>query len=149
THEATLSGVPVLSLNIIRVLKKRYNVIAMLLDGGTHVDNGPLTDAFRKAANILVKPAEGGRNYLIVSSVIDQLVRDCPISFAITNSIESRWALQGLARNFVPVVSLIHEFAAYTRPPGAFSDAIFWSSETVFSAQVVLKDALDAESNIA
>ncbi len=148
THEATLSGVPVLSFNIIKELKKRYNVIAMLLDCGTDVDKGPLTDFFREVADVLVKPKRNRRNYLIVSSVIDQLVRDCPISFAITNSIESRWALQGLARNFVPSISLIHEFAAYTRPPGAFSDAAFWSSETIFSSQLVLKDALDSESAI-
>lgn len=149
THEATLSGVPVLSLNIIEELKKRYNVVGMLLDSGTFIDNGPLTASFRQTADLLVKPDNNGRNFVVVSAVLDQLVKDCTISFAIVNSIESRWALPGLVRNGIPAISLIHEFAAYTRPRGAFWEVAFWSSDTVFSAPVVLKDALDAYPSIA
>lgn len=149
THEATLSGVPVLSLNIIKQLKKRYNVVAMLLDSGTFIDNGPLTDSFRQAADLLVKPDNNGRSVVVVSAVLDQLAKDCEISFAIVNSIESRWALPGLARNAIPAISLIHEFTAYTRPRGAFWEVAFWSTDTVFSAPVVLKDALEAYPSIA
>lgn len=149
THEATLSGVPVLSLNIIKELKKRYNVIAMLLDSGTFVDNGLLTEVFRNTADVLVKPPSNGRSSVVAGLVIDQLVKDCAISFAIVNSIESRWVLQGLVRNFIPSVSLIHEFAAYTRPRGAFWEVAFWSSHTVFSAPVVLKNAIEEYPSIA
>lgn len=149
THEATLSGVPVLSLNIIKELKKRYNVVAMLLDSGTFVDNGSLTDAFKKYADLLIKPAKNGRNFVVVASIIDQLARDFAISFAVVNSIESRWALRGLVRNFIPSISLIHEFTAYTRPRGAFWEMAFWSSDAVFSAPIVLKDAVEEYPAIA
>lgn len=149
THEATLSGVPVLSVNIIKELKRRYNVVAMLLDSGTVVDNGSLTDAFKKGADLLVKPAKNGRNSVVVGSIIDQLAKDFAISFAFVNSIESRWALQGLVRNFIPSISLIHEFTAYTRPRGAFWEMAFWTSDAVFSAPIVLKDAVEEYPSIA
>ena len=49
--------------------------------------------------------------------------------------------LPPLGNYFVPTISLIHEFASYTRPRYAFRDALFWSSEAVFSTNVTLEDA--------
>jgi hypothetical protein len=56
--------------------------------------------------------------------LVNQLLAAHPIKFAVVNSIESRWVLDGLTQGGVPTVSLIHEFAAYTRPKSAFHDAV-------------------------
>src|SRR6185295_19034809 len=38
----------------------------------------------------------------------------------------------------------IHEFASYTRPRNAMQEAIFWASETIFSADIVRDNAVSA-----
>lgn len=142
THEATRSGVPVLSLNIIRELKKKFNVIALMLDAGTGVEDGPLTEDFRRTPHVFIKPVAGGRVEAVASDIIGQLIEKCEISFAIVNSIESRWVLKGLAANSIPAITLVHEFTTYTRPQSAVREVSLWSSAMVFSAPVVYQDAI-------
>jgi len=82
---------PILSLNIVRELKKKYNVITLLLGGGAIVDD------FRHFSDIVVGPPTDKYNG---SFVIDQLLALSHFSFAIVSSIESRAVLPGLARRF-------------------------------------------------
>lgn len=137
SHEASRTGAPILSLNIVRELKKKYNVITLLL-----LDCGAIVDDFHHSSDIVIGPAIDGRNSNSVALLIDQLLALHKVSFAIVNSIESRAALPGLARRFIPTVTLIHEFASYSRPREAFSEAILWSTEVVFSASVTHENAL-------
>src|SRR5262245_8020270 len=60
---------------------------------------------------------------------------------AIANSVESRIVLRPLAYHLVPVVTLFHEFASYTRPEGAMGQALDWSTQVVFSAELVARAA--------
>jgi glycosyltransferase involved in cell wall biosynthesis len=142
SHEASRTGAPILSLNIVRELKKKYNVVSMLLRGGA------IQTDFEVASDVVVEPTTGAQTVAVATSLIDQLLEQQPISFAIVNSIESRKVLQGLARHFVPTVTLIHEFAAYTRPRDAFREVALWSSDTVFSAPVIYQDAVNAYPDI-
>jgi glycosyltransferase involved in cell wall biosynthesis len=142
SHEASTTGAPVVSLNIIWELKAKYNVVAMPLLGGS------LTDDLRAAADVVVGPV-GSRAEPVVQLQIDQLLERCGILFAVVNSVESRAALAALARHFIPAVALIHEFASYTRPRSAVADAIFWASETFFSAEVVRNNAVAAFPDLA
>jgi glycosyltransferase involved in cell wall biosynthesis/SAM-dependent methyltransferase len=136
SHEASRTGAPVLTLNVVHHLVGRYNVVVLLLG------DGPLTNSFVKAgAAALVSPSIRHSAFL-ADSVVARLHEQFSFKFALVNSIESRSVLKALAIRFVPVVSLIHEFAAYTRPRDAFSEALFWSSEVVFSANVTLQNAL-------
>lgn len=137
SHEASRTGAPILSLNLVRVLGKRYNVVALLLGGG------PLVEAFRETGAVVIGPYEFGRNPAMTNLVMDQILDRCQIKFALVNSVESRVVLPALARHFIPRISLLHEFAAYTRPRSAFREALFWSSESIFSAQLTLQSALD------
>jgi len=139
SHEASRTGAPILSLNIVRELKKKYNVITLLLGGGAIVDD------FRHFSDIVVGPPTDKYNG---SFVIDQLLALSHFSFAIVSSIESRAVLPGLARRFVPVVALIHEFSAYTRPKGALREAVFFSTETVFSTPLTLENAISEYSDL-
>ncbi|ABB75692.1 Glycosyl transferases group 1 [Nitrosospira multiformis ATCC 25196] len=137
SHEASRTGAPILSLNIVRELKKKYNVITLLLLNG-----GVIADDFLRASDIVIGPFSDGRNPDLVASGIDQLLALTPVTFAIVNSIESRAVLPGLARRFIPTVSLIHEFASYVRPVGSFREVVFWSSETIFSASLTYENAI-------
>ena len=135
SHEASRTGAPVLSLNLVQILGQKYNVVALLLGGGM------LESAFREAGAVVIGPLQLRGNPLMAKLMLDQLLERCRFKFALINSIESRVVLPALASHFVPTISLIHEFAAYTRPKEAFREALFWSGETIFSAQLTLESA--------
>ncbi len=137
SHEASATGAPVVSLNIIIELKKRFNVVALLLNGGS------LFDDLRASADIVACPVTRV-SQTVVGYQLDDLVSKCRLDFAIVNSTESRSVLPELARHFIPSIALIHEFASYTRPRHAIEDTVFWATETIFSADIVRKNALSA-----
>ncbi len=135
SHEASLTGAPVLSLNIVQQLTSRYNVVAMLLGGGV------ISDTFHETGAVVVRASAARGNPVLAEVIIQALSRQVDFKFALVSSIESRWVLPGLAKCGVPTVSLIHEFAAYTRPKGAFLDALLWSTEIVFSTEITFESA--------
>jgi glycosyltransferase involved in cell wall biosynthesis len=143
SHEASRTGAPILSLNIARELQKRFNVVALVLG------EGPMMAAFCEVAPVVVGPMSVRGSVGMARSVIEQLAKSYKFEFAIVNSIESRWVLTGLAKLSIPAISLIHEFAAYTRPADAFGFAILWSTETVFSARITHENAVAAHPELA
>jgi len=143
SHEASRTGAPILSLNIIHELKKKYNVVTVLLG------KGDLVDEFKRHSHVLVDLFSHADNLKLQYILIDQLLQLVNVKFAIVNSVESRLILQPLALNYVPSVTLIHEFASSTRPRNAFNEVFFWSGETVFSAQVVRESAVDVCPDLA
>lgn len=135
SHEASRTGAPILSLNIARELIKRFNVVALLLGPGS------LTEAFEEAGAIVAGPLD--RNSAVGASwAISNFLDSHRIDFAIVNSLESNLALKPLADRYIPSVSLIHEFAVYTRPRSAIQNALLWAGQTVFSSDVTLDSAV-------
>ncbi len=135
SHEASRTGAPILALHIAHQLRKKYNVIALVLG------SGELIADYRKQCDIVIGPLEEPYNPVITGGVLAKLIPEIKPTFAIVNSIESRVVLPILARLFVPTLCLIHEFASYTRPLNAVSDVVFWASEVVFSAAIVRANA--------
>ena len=142
SHEASLTGAPVLSLNLAIALLKRNNVVVLLLGGG------PLADLFRYAGASVLTISNSGVSPAHISLIVDELCERFNFKFALVNSIESRAVLPSLSKRFVPTITLIHEFASYTRPRDAFRNAFLWSGEVVFSAKVVLENALAEYSDL-
>jgi glycosyltransferase involved in cell wall biosynthesis len=140
SHEASLTGAPVLSWNLVAELAPRYNVVVLLLGGG------PLTDDFARLGAAVVGPF---RNIIrapqIVDSILDEILEQVPLRFAITNSVVSTAVCAALAARYIPNVPLIHEFAAYTRPRGLFESAALWSGQLVFSTRLTLQNAMEDE----
>jgi glycosyltransferase involved in cell wall biosynthesis len=87
-------------------------------------------------------------NNAIADQTLDKLCDKFDFKFALVNSIESRIVLPTLSKHFIPTVSLIHEFAAYTRPRRTFTDAIFWSTRIVFSTQLTRENAFTEYSHL-
>lgn len=136
SHEASLTGAPVLCLNIAQQLASRYNVVAMLLGGGA------IEGAFRECCPVVLK-APAPRGYPVGEALVRGLPQNLDVKFAVVNSIESRWVLPSLAQRGIPTISLIHEFASYTRPRDSFRDALLWSTKTVFSTEITVQSARD------
>ncbi|HLQ76047.1 MAG TPA: rhamnan synthesis F family protein, partial [Terriglobia bacterium] len=137
SHEATATGAPVLSLNIIWELKKRYNVVSLLLAGGSVFND------FANSADVCVGPVFQHGEF-VCRHQIDRLLALCKFKFAIVNSAASRIALYELAKHFVPSVVLIHEFAVSLRPRNAMQETVFWASQAIFSADIVRENAAAA-----
>ncbi|OEU68012.1 MAG: hypothetical protein BA863_19105, partial [Desulfovibrio sp. S3730MH75] len=137
SHEATRTGAPVLSFNLVQELGKRYNIVVLLLGGG------PLSSAFRRAgAKVLISINLMG-NAAWARVLVGQLCERFNLKFALVNSIEARLVLPTLGEYFVPAISLLHEFASYThRPRQTFKELFFWSGEVVFSTKLTLENAL-------
>ena len=135
-HEATRSGAPILALNLVQKLSARYNVISLVLGGGELVDH------FRRASAALFLADRQGTTDEQLSVIIKEITGRHALLFGIVNSAESRMVLLALKAENVPTVSLIHEFAAYTRPRTAIPDVIMQSTETVFSTKITLENAI-------
>jgi glycosyltransferase involved in cell wall biosynthesis len=143
SHEASRTGAPILSLNLAQTLARKHNVVVLLLGGGA------LTAAFEATgATVLTASAARGSPF-VADYVVSQICEQFEFDFALVNSIESRAVLPALAERFVPTISLVHEFASYTRPREAFREALQWSSEVVFSANVTRDNALSTFPELA
>ncbi len=137
SHEASRTGAPVLALNLVQGFAGRYNVVVLLLG------SGPLVDEFIAASSDVFVESFSRFNNYVASYVISEIRSRFNIKFALVNSIESRRVLQGLSDNKVPSVSLIHEFASYTRPADAFEEVFKWSGRVVFSTEITKANAFD------
>lgn len=137
-HEASRSGAPILGLNLVQHLGATHEVVVLLLG------KGPLVEAFAAAASssFLCADLRFCPSDAAAISVMRELCREFPFTCAIVNSVESRSVLQGLDSAGIPALSLLHEFAAYTRPSNAFPRVLFWSTMVVFSAPITRDDAL-------
>jgi len=142
THEASRTGAPVLSLNLAQTLAQRYNLVALCLAGG------PLDEAFLRVCATVIKVTGTHLHPPAAELLIGQLCKQFDFKFALINSIESRVVLAPLSKHFIPTISLIHEFAAYTRPADAFRTAMFWSSEIIFSASITQENAMTAHPDL-
>lgn len=136
SHDASRTGAPILALNIMSELQKRFNVTVLLLGGGELIPD------FCEAATTLVGPQGVRGAPRDADDVIATLCAHTRFDFAIVNSIESHLVLRGLAWASVPSVNLVHEFAAYTRPRDAFPFAMHWAGETVFSTRITYENAI-------
>jgi glycosyltransferase involved in cell wall biosynthesis len=135
-HEASRTGAPILAYNVAKRLRRKYNVVALLLDRGELVGNfdaccaavvGPLTRADWH-------PDE-------MKHLVKRLLAAYRVSYAIVNSIVSGVIVPSLASAFVPVVLLMHEFASYTQPKPMMHQALDSATEIVFSAGIVAQSA--------
>ncbi|WP_197026492.1 rhamnan synthesis F family protein [Hylemonella gracilis] len=136
SHEASRTGAPVLSLNLVEELSKRYNVVVLLLG------HGELVKTFQSVATEVWLDTLSRNDPRLASFVVNKICERHVLLFAIVNSIVSHSVLAPLAMKFVPTIGLFHEFASYTRPRDVFAQAFLWSTEVVFSTRLTMEDAL-------
>ena len=111
--------------------------------------SGPMMAACQEAGAVVLGPELWGGGLFPPAAIVRRIVAEISPQFAILNSVESRHIARTLAELYVPTISLIHEFSAYTRPRGALTEAAFWSGETVFSAEVTRDSAWASEPGLS
>ena len=138
SHEASQTGAPILVQNVARVLSERYNVTVLCLRGGDILD--ALLDV---SVGVVVAGRSSGAMSKLSRFLKHFASKNRP-DFAVVNSVESRQVLPLLDDLGVTSVSLIHEFASYTRPRTAFSEVAAHADDIVFSSPLTLENAADA-----
>lgn len=135
-HEASRTGAPILGWNLIKALGPDCQVVSMLMRGGE------LEPEFRSTAAASISNLGGVHWHPFeMRRIADRIVREYRPLYAIANSIETHAIVPALAQAGVPVVALVHEFAAYTRPRSKFTDLFDWASAVVFPAQMVAQSS--------
>jgi hypothetical protein len=133
SHEASLTGAPVLTYNICRKLSDTYNVILLLLGGGALIPDFQQSGVCHiECINQRVSSSEE------IQSVVESIVNKFEIKFSILNSVECSSVVEFLAKKFIAVVTLVHEFTSYTRPLDNMGRVLFWSTELIFSSKLIL-----------
>ncbi len=132
THEATRSGAPILALNLAESFSKRYNVTCIALRGGELMED--FIDVSESVTNVDISSTDAA-DY---AALVRRLCEERDYAFAIVNSVVSHAILKSLNDRGVPSIVLLHEFATYIGKKSAFSEAIRWADEAVFSSRLTL-----------
>ena len=136
SHDASLSGAPIVAFNLLEKFALKFNVISVLLGPGC------LEAAFQNNSVVTLGPfSDSQRHSVAVHGPILDICRQFSPSFAVVNTIESREALIPLREAGVPSILLVHEFASLWRidMKKIATDAC----QMVFPARLVWQDAVD------
>lgn len=142
SHTVCRTGAPILVLDLVQRFSKTHNVVVFSIGGGA------LEDTFREKATVFVGPIARANLGFVLDRELTQLQRRAAPEFAIVNSIEATEVLDELWRHDVPVLHLVHEFAAYTRPRKRFEKSASLSHAMVFSADIVRDNAIETYPDI-
>ncbi len=151
THELSRTGAPILAMNIAKRFSENYNVIVYSLKDGdiledfiTHINQAIVFRQATKFNNrinqIINKIISLSRNALLYK-ITRAVNKKYKIKFAIVNSIVSAESLSALSNNFIPCLTLIHEFASYVSPKSLMMDTFLLSNSVIFSTNITLQNA--------
>lgn len=141
-HDGSRSGAPILTYNLVTELIQRYNVVVLFLGPG------PILKDCHKAGAVVISvtpPISLTTSSTICDLLIKPITDAVPFKFAVVNSVQSRVVLATLAQNYIPTLTLIHEFPAYIYPKGGVRDVAFWSGETIFSTKLTRENSYSSE----
>lgn len=136
SHEASLTGAPIVALNLVDSLAVDFNVVTLLLGAGE------LEQEFRRNSILVYRDYVARRSDLGFEKKFLAVMRKHAPEFVFVNSLESRVALKAVKSAGIPSVALIHEFASYTKPTSAVRNAYELASEIVFSSELTRADSL-------
>jgi glycosyltransferase involved in cell wall biosynthesis len=137
SHEGSRTGAPILAYNIALHLRERYDVMVLFLGPG------PVVEACRRMGACVLGPIRLEGNTVKADRLAAMLQKYLQPRFAIVNSVVSWQMGVALSRAGVPTVSLIHEFAAYTRPSTVLYDVVRHSDTTIFSTTLTRDSAVE------
>jgi glycosyltransferase involved in cell wall biosynthesis len=130
SHDASDTDAPVIALNIGRSLCKKYNVVTVLLSGGS------LVDSFDEISAKLIIVDDKHRKQIELKYIVDAICRNRMVRYAIVNGIGSYDMLTALNEALVPTVALIHEVSFYDLPQQDIAEALGPAMQVVFSTEL-------------
>ncbi len=136
-HEATRTGAPILAWNIIGELQKRYNVIALLREGG------PIEQAIDDVSSGVVALPEGFISQPTdMEALAEKFAKLYAPKYFIANSLETRYFVPPFEQAGIPTIALVVEFCN-VKPFGTLHALFETASQIVFEAQIVADSGLE------
>ncbi len=137
-HDASISGAPVLGLNLASRFSRHYNIVVLLLSGG------PLADDFARVCVAVASPRSGSMRdaspALLSRMLFARIKRRFGLDLIIANSVECAVAVQAAGMNAIPCLSLVHEFAEYAHPQ-RLRATLSQADRIVFSSELAARSA--------
>lgn len=143
SHEASITGAPILALNLCQQLSASHNVVVLLLGGGI------LQGQFRECSTALVLARLSFVNRKLVRRSLKRATKGQAVQFALVNSVVSAPLLEPLRSEGIACLCLVHEFVAYVKPLDIFSELGIWASRVVCSTPLTWNDVLRHCSHLA
>lgn len=144
SHDISRTGAPILLINLAAGLRKRYNLITIVLGGGS------LEREFNKVSDVMIGPLDNHEQQDDSITGLVRLIKECtPIDCALVNSIVSTPVIKSLRANGIPVVHLIHEFASYTLPKDLFIESALHANIQVYCSRLILENMLGSNPMLA
>lgn len=145
-HETSMTGAPILGINIIKHLKNllSYNVVSLSWRGA-----GPLSEAAIRLADVHIEPAQN-RHFspAEISHIVSQLCSQCNFRYCIANSsVVSKIALE-VHEHGIPVIGLVHEFSSLIGANSATKRYFKEIEEIVFPAEIVRRSVVNDNEEI-
>jgi len=138
THDTSRTGAPILVYDLLKRFIETHNVIVF------SISKGAISDTFRNEATVFIEPISRSHITEILTPELDSIKLKSKNVFAVVNSIVSTEILKDLWAKDIPSLHLVHEFASYTRPRSSFEDSYFYSDAMIFSANIVLANAISS-----
>ncbi|SEG55025.1 rhamnan synthesis F family protein [Marinobacterium lutimaris] len=135
SHDATATGAPAVALEVARRLSRKYNVITATLRGGA------LRSKFIEAG-VAHLDAPGVNGIGALTYCLERLRERHDLSAVLLNSVESIDMADAAASLGLPTVSLLHEYAEYTRPVGKVARMLLTSDLVVYPAESLARSGL-------
>ena len=143
-HQATRTGAPILAYNIATRLRGRYNVVALLLEGGDLVGD------FERCTAAVLAPLTHSWHPADATRIVAWLLASFSIRYVITNSVDKMEPfVRALTAAFVPVVTLVNEFPSSVTPRIAMGEVLDWATQLVFSARLTADAAIHEYPTLA
>ncbi|WP_188850078.1 rhamnan synthesis F family protein [Aureimonas glaciei] len=141
-HESSMTGAPILGLNILRHLSGKYNVLTVSLR------SGKLHERLLEYSAVVITATDNSLVTMPPSLLrrlfLTHLCEEYRISGVISNSAETENVIVACSEMGLPVVSLIHEFSEYVVPFSRMKNVLDYSTVVVFSSQLTMDSALQA-----
>ncbi|WP_179916223.1 rhamnan synthesis F family protein [Vreelandella glaciei] len=135
SHEASATGAPIVALEVARRFAGRFNVITAVLRGGE------LRERFIEVGTLhLDAPAHNGIAALELS--LKYLMDHHDLKTVLLNSVESINMADAAANLGLPTLSLLHEFAEYTRPVGKIGRMLLTSDVIIYPAESLARSGI-------
>lgn len=139
SHEASRTGAPVVSLNIIEQLSEKYDVVSVLLS------EGAIVTSFREKSFFNIELNQGAMTHAEIEQRVLEILAKMKPKYAVVNSVASYKAMSALKKAGVPSVALVHEFAAYIPVHPYFAEVIDKANRVVFSTELTLETLVRLE----
>ena len=147
SYKAARTGVPILSLNLMKSLASAYNIYSICLSGGELLD-----DIINSSCFTMVVDRKYIFNSAAIKAFFDNYFKDYNFEFAIVNSACASFFLKLSFEYDIPSVLLVHEFSYYTSPDlyrnFMLADDVIFSSEFIKQSFIRQYGLLPSSTNV-